>query len=60
MIRILESSTFDYFETSEAVYFINNGKHYKHLKAWDNIQSFKYHNIEISVGEYVKAYRSTN
>lgn len=49
---------YDYFETEKAVYLIFNGKHYKHLKEWDSIPSFKYHKIEISISEYVKAYRA--
>lgn len=49
---------FDYFESDDAVYSIFNGKHLKHLKAWDSIPAFRYHTVEISVSEYVKAYRT--
>lgn len=53
-----ETTMFDYFETKDAIYSIVNGKHYKHLKSWDAIPSFRYYKIEISVSEYVKAYRA--
>lgn len=48
---------YDYFETEEAVYKTYYGKHWKHLKAWDDIPAFKYHYTEISVSEYARAYR---
>ena len=47
---------YNYFETKKAVYSLINGKHYKHLKTWDDIPSMKYHNIVISTYEYVKAF----
>lgn len=49
---------YDYFETEEAVYKIYCGKHWKHLKAWDDIPAFKYHYTEISLSKYAKAYRA--
>lgn len=48
---------YDYFETENAVYSIINGKHYIHMKEWDSFPSFRYHVTEITVSEYVKAYR---
>ena len=52
--------SYDYFETKDAVYSIFNDKHLVHYKSWDNIPGFKYHTIEIFVGEYIRAYRSAN
>lgn len=54
---VKESYGIDYFETEDAVYSSRDGKYYVHLKAWDDIPGFKYHNADISVGEYVQAYR---
>ena len=52
-----ENKMYSYFETKSAVYFIYNDHHYMHLKKWDNISWLKYHNLEISISDYNKAYR---
>lgn len=49
---------YSYFETKRAVYFIYNDNHYMHLKEWDNILWLKYHNLEISILDYNRAYRT--
>ena len=47
-----------YFETEKAIYSIYNGKYLIHLKAWDNIPGFKYHDEEITQKQYLRAYRT--
>lgn len=58
MKKYIKSSMYDYFETEDAVYSILNGKYYKHLKEWDRIPSFKYYKVEISMSEYLRAFRT--
>ena len=48
---------YSFFETESAVYHIFNGKHYVHLKAWDGVPGFRYHEAEISSSSYATAYR---
>ena len=48
---------YDYFEAKDAIYSIFDDKHYKHLKIWDTNPSLKYYKCEVSLREYIKAYR---